>query len=913
MTDTPKIPRLPRQYVDRVTDREEIQDLLSADGARVVIYGLPGMGKTAMAAKIAADAPNSLEVGTVLWADFGRAADAVDVLRSWCQALTADVSGVTGTPQEQLEYLRDRLTEAVSGQDVLFVLDDVGSSPREVKAASECLIDDESCGYLLTTISEGTAEHFESWKGFESFHLQELGDLEAGQVLESYALQRLSLATLDRAEREHLLRLGDGLPLGLMVLGRFLGQGLRSSTLSEMLAKLEGAEALLQGGFGMRLQQGRGGEPASIDTILTARWIDLPPDQKEALQTAAVFREKPHEFGEMAWAGLVAARRSSPEDAEDLAQRFGARLAKAETEAELKRESGKPHDIGSLDAKNDDDLQLVIQAGNRLEPLCEALMDTGLLERRVLGEPSFTMHSLIAAFLRTIPGLDADELERLHGLAGRYYRGWLLGYQEDHAVASPYKAAYRLENRQWLNATLDLCYHGREAGNEDEALLLLTTLFFDAFWWWGELVRYPLCDELLRMWQLAHLGAQATECLRQLHQFNDRYPAINLDLVPPNDPMALPSGYQDDTQVDNFQAVRAAVQSIRDQVLGGVVDDDAKRDRVRLRMLTAIYLGEAHRVIGQLEQADRDYQEALKLLEDLGQGENDGDEQGTADNDEEGKDDSDDWIIPYVYSEVADLDVRVGDPAKALDACDQGVQAAVDDKVLLLDLDDEKNDTDNEVLGWLWLAAGDAYWKAGRLPEAWRSYAWACFHACTAQLWPERVVLYEWPGHIPERKKEFGVDDYTVTCYKLHLATMLDRLGELWTTGRQAEACAGVRLMRETLAGGPDKPSTGPDERGRLEEEAAIRPETAWEDCRDLAWQDTGLAGLALPLIPWERLVDGQYRADQRRAASDLSARLKDIWASSKWTLDSGPGQQGLALDADVTGAAESDMTGEAE
>jgi tetratricopeptide (TPR) repeat protein len=904
--------------VDRVIDREEIQDLLSADGARVVIYGLPGMGKTAMAAKIAAGAQDSLEVGTVLWADFGRAADAVDVLRSWCQALTADVSGVTGTPQEQLEYLRDRLTEAVSGQDVLFVLDDVGSSQGDLDAASECLIDDENCRYLLTTISTGTTDHFQLWSEFESFHLQELGDLEAGQVLERYALDRLSLATLDDADRERLLRLGDGLPLGLMVLGRFLGQGLRHSTLNELLHKLASAEALVQQGeFGTRLHQGRGGEPASIDTILTARWIDLPPDQKEALQTAAVFREKPHEFGEMAWAGLVAARRSSPADAEDLAQRFGARLAKTETEAELKRESGKPHDIGSPDAENDD-LQLVIQAGKRLEPLREALMDTGLLERRVLGEPSFTMHSLIAAFLRTILGLDADELKRLHGLAGRYYRGWLLGYQENHAVASPYKAAYRLENRQWLNATLDVCYHEREAGSEDEALLLLTTLFFDAFWWWGELVSYPLCDELLRMWQLAHLGDKAAECLWQLHQFNDRYPAIDLDLVPPNDPMALPSGYQDDTQVDNFQAVRAAVQSIRDQVLGGVVDDDAKRDRVRFRMLTAIYLGEAHRVIGQLEQADRDYQEALKLLEDLGQGENDGDErdtdeQGADDSDEKGRDDSDDWIIPHVYTEVADLHVRLGDPAKALDACDQGVQAAVDDEMLLLDLDDEKNDTDSEVLGWLWLAAGDAYWKAGRLPEVWRSYAWACFHACTAQLWPERVVLYERPGQIPERKKEFGVDDYTVTCYKLHLATMLDRLGELWTTGRQAEACAGVRLMRETLAGGPDKPSTRPDERGRLEEVAAIRPETAWEDCRDLAWQDTGLAGLALPLIPWERLVDGQDRADQRRAASDLSARLKDIWTSSKWTLDSGPGQQGLSLDVDVTGAVESDMTGEAE
>jgi tetratricopeptide (TPR) repeat protein len=885
VTDKPKIPGLPRQYVDRVADREKIQRLLSVESARVAIYGLPGMGKTAMAAKIAADARDSLVIDRVLWADFGQAADAVDVLRSWCQDVEADVSEVTGTPQEQLGSLRGRLSEAVSSQYVLFVLDDVGSSQADQGAASECLLDDQTCRYLLTTISTGTTDHFQMWSEFDSFHLEELGDREAGQVLERYALDRLSLTTLDAVDRERLLRLGAGLPLGLMVLGRFLGQGLRHSTLGGLLRKLDSAEALVQEGeFGTRLHRGRGGERTSIDTILTARWIDLPPEQKEALQTAAVFREKPHEFGEMAWACILAARRSSPEDAEDLAQRFGQRLATAEAQAELEGKTGMPLDIASLDVADDDDLHVVIRARERVKPLCDALMDTGLLERPVIGEPSYTMHSLIAAFLRTIPGLDPGELKRLHGLAARYYRGWVAGYQEDHAVASPYKAAYRFENRQWLSAMLDLCYHLREADSEDEALLLLTTLYFDAFWWWGELIPYPLCDELLRMWQLAHLGDKATSCLRQLHEFNDKYPAIDLSLVKSDDPLALPSGYQGDMQAADFRAAGDAVQSIRDRVLGGVVDDDAaERDRVRLRMLTAIYLGEANRVTGRFEQADRDYQEALDLLAQLGQGEND----------------SDDWTIPYVYGELADLHVRAGDPAKALDLCDEGVQAAVGDgEVLEKDLDDSESDADHEVLAWLWLVAGDAHWKAGRLPAAWRSYAWACFHGCTFELWPKRVVLYERPGEIPEREMEFCIDDYTVVHYKLQLAVMLDRLGELWTTQRQTEACEGVRIIRQTLAGGPDTSRADPDERGLLDETAAVRPETDWADCRDQAWKDTGLAGLALPLIPWGQLVDAEGHvdhgrvADQRQAASDLISRLRDIWASGKWTLDSGPGRE---------------------
>jgi len=254
--------------------------------------------------------------------------------------------------------------------------------------------------------------------------------------------------------------------------------------------------------------------------------------------------------------------------------------------------------------------------------------------------------------------------------------------------------------------------------------------------------------------------------------------------------------------------------------------------------------------------------------------------------------------------------VGAGDPAQALDACDQGTKAAVGDGEVLQDLDNE--DADHEVLGSLWLAAGDAHWQAGRLPAAWRSYAWACYHACAFELWPERVVLYGRPGTMPERVREFCVDDYTVVNYKQHLAEMLDRLGELWTEGQRAEACAGVRIIRETLAGGPDRPHTDSDGKGRFDEVAALRPEASWAEVRDVAWQDTGLAGLALPLIPWERLADADGRVDpervenQRSAASDLMARLTDIWVSSKWTLGDGPGQRRLPLEANATGAAES-------
>jgi hypothetical protein len=891
VTDITKVPRLPGQYVDRVAERQDIEGRLRARGARVAIYGLPGMGKTAMAAKVAADAPDALGVGKVLWADLGQAADPVAVLRDWCQELDAEVTAVTGPPAEQLAYLRDRLGQAVSGQRVLFVLDDVGSSAADVEAAAACLIDSEDCGYLLTAVSLQTAHLFQMDYDFSGVHVDVLPDPEAGQVLERYAEGKVSLAALSSTDRERLLRLGNGLPLGLMVLGRFLDHGLvKGGRLPSLLRKLDSAEALVeQSEFGARLRAERGRD--SIHTILMARWVELSADEQQALQTAAAFLEKPHEFEEDAWAGVLAARRAAPEGAEDLAQQLGELLVKAEAdepgdepddEADFEEEAEEPDDPDDPDTDDgDDDLALATEAREWLEPLREALVETGLLEQPTLGEPSFSLHSLIAAFLRITPGLGASEpgrpseLERVHGLAARYYRGWLAGYQEDHG-ASPFLSAYRLENHRWQGAMLDLCYHLREAGNEDEAVLTLTTLFLDEFWWWGELVPYQPCDELLRMWELARFGAEAAKTLRVLHRFKDAYPVISLELVPPDEPLVLPAGYQDDTEADNFRKVRDAVQRVRSRVLDvtGVDDSANERDRVRLRMLTAIYLGEAGRVMHEFEQGVQAYDEALKLLAELGQ-----------------EKDADDWNIPYVYAELADLHVRAGDFAQALNACDKGARAEVGDGTgLAEDLDHE--DVNHEVLGWLWLAAGDAHWGAGRLTAAWRSYAWACFHACVFQLWPEREVRYKRPGAVPESHREAGADDYTTALYKVHLGATLDRIAELWTEGNRTEACEGVRIIRETLAGGPDLAG-----KGLLAEVAATRPDAVWADCRDTAWKDTGLFGLALPLIPWERLVDGNgvidddRVTDQRDVARDLAARLRDIWASSKWALSEGPGQ----------------------
>ena len=936
MTD---IPELPREYVDRVKDQQEIGRLLEDPGTRVAIHGLPGVGKTALAAKLAESVRDDLGLDRVLWADLGQEPDPVDVLRRWCQddvlrgwrpELDAEIAGAPATPPELLTYLRARLSEAVSGRRVLFVLDDVGSSAAGHEAAAACLINDDSCRCLVTTISAATAGHLRRVHGFTEYHVDQLEAPEAARVLERYAGGQFSLDRLTPAERAKLLRLGDGLPLGLMVLGRFLDVGLdEGDQLSWLLARLDNAEALVQQpDVAIRLHAA-GAERGSIDAILLARWLALPPEQQVAVQTAAVFREKPHSFEENAWACVLAARQASPPDVEEpageepeapgeLAQRLGGALGLAENNPDFTPETEGTLNVLALarsaahaQVLADEDLKDVVEAVGNLQPLRAALMKTGLLEQPMRGEASFTMHSAIGAFLRTVhllhpdetAPLDRHELMRVHDLAAGYYRGWLGGYQDNHATGSPYAAAYRYENQQWLSATLDLCYHLREAGAESKALIALTTLFFDAFWWWGELVPYPMCEELLRMWQLANTGPEATRCLAELRQFYDNYPALDhLGQVPSTDQKALPRGYQDASTAAAFQAVGQAVVNIREQVLEGVVGDvAAARDHRRLRMVTDIYLGEADRMTGQFARANDNYQEALRLLEELG---------ASAAEEEEA---SDDWFIPYVHCELADLHVRAGDPVQALAACDAGTRAAVGADGALLGETLDDIGAVNEPLGWLWQAAGDAHWQAGRLKEAWSSYAWACFHACTCMFWPQRIVLYEHRGGRPQRVKEWGVDDYTVMFYKLTLKKLLDRLQELWDAQRRDEASAGIRTIRETLDGGLDRP--GPN---LLEGLAATRPDAAWADIEQQAWQDTGLHGLALPLIPWERLTrdDGQIDEacvrDQNDVAAELAERLEMIWSAHKWAPGDGPGQSGLPSSETTADNAETDRAGTA-
>ncbi len=844
-----KIPSPPLQFQDR-GERDLIERLLRTGVERVAAYGLPGVGKTALAAKVAERVRNGqvpLDGGLqgVLWAQFGPAPDAVSVLRRWCQDLGVAVPAVTGDPNEQVGQLRDLLRPALADCSLLLVLDDVGAFEADLAAAEQCFIDvdgnETSCRYLVTTISRQAALHF-AVDIDNVVHVDQLDDEHAGKLLERYADRMITLAALSENDRMRLLQLGGGLPLSLMVLGRLLGDGRGDGdTLRQLLDRLYDAEQQL------RAEVARGGEDRPpIETILLARWNALPGEVQKALQAAAVFRAKPYVFPEAAWAAVLATRRTA---SPDVAETIGEEAAQRQGPAEAS-DSAAGLELTDEPAAR--------QACEEVPGIRRELIRIGLLEQPGPGEQRFTLHYLIAAFLRTSTGIDPDGLKTLHSDAARFYRGWLDGFQESRPGSS-FQGAFRFENWRWLDAMADLCYHLRETGDEERALLLLTTLFFDVFGWAAWYVPDPACEELLRLWNLTPLGSEAAECLQQLRRFMTAYPVIDLERAPPDDPGALPGDY-DKTGRGDFSAVEAAVVAIRKRFLDGPASQDpsAQADLQRLRMNTADFLGESYRYRGQLDQAASCYDEELTLTIELGQ--------------------DDEWAIPYVRAEAAQVQIARGDIEDALATCRQAAAEAVGE-LLPEGLDHE--DIDHEAFASIWRVAADGHWIAGRHAEAWRSHAWACFHACAAQLWPCYTVQHE-----GQARKEFGVSDYTVTFYKEQLARVLDRLGELWASHRREEARDGIRRIRATLRdaqdpGGQDPAGEGPDGL------AKVRPEAVWEECRMVAWKDTTLPE---PLVPWERLPDDRQRDNQRQVATGLAQELKAIWASSRWALEQGPG-----------------------
>jgi transcriptional regulator with XRE-family HTH domain len=200
-------------------------------GTSSILYGLPGIGKTAIAVKLADEEEVQARFSDgILWARFNDAPDVLGILRSWAYILgfsSAEIASLATLPK-----LRRALKDAVRERKLLFVLDDVW----DIDSLLALSFGSVTCSYLITTRFLSLAVNF-AQEGV--LFVPEL-DLAEGQLL--LAQHVPAVVEQYRVQVGELVGVVGGHPLALTLLGHYIYR----QAFSEHPRRIQAALALLQ-------------------------------------------------------------------------------------------------------------------------------------------------------------------------------------------------------------------------------------------------------------------------------------------------------------------------------------------------------------------------------------------------------------------------------------------------------------------------------------------------------------------------------------------------------------------------------------------------------------------------------------------------------------------------------------------
>jgi hypothetical protein len=188
------------------------QKLFACQGRKVlVLVGLPGVGKTALALELANDGEvaNYFPDG-VLWARMGPEANVMTILGIWAAAL--NISRSQTARMTSLEERVEAIRAVIGMRRMLLVIDDAW----DVKAALTLKLGGPNCFHLLTTRLPEMAAHF---AGKEVIQVNELNE-DDGLTLLTQLLPEVAESEPVMA-RELVRAVGD-LPLALIFIANYL-------------------------------------------------------------------------------------------------------------------------------------------------------------------------------------------------------------------------------------------------------------------------------------------------------------------------------------------------------------------------------------------------------------------------------------------------------------------------------------------------------------------------------------------------------------------------------------------------------------------------------------------------------------------------------------------------------------------
>ncbi len=298
-------PLAPDNFVGRDDLLRHLKQRLLSNGNEsvVVLIQVPGVGKTAVAAKLANDEDIIKHFSDgVLWAGLGREPDVLALLGKWATALripTDEIASLT-----RIEDRAKAVHDKIGLRRMLLVVDDAW----QAETALAFQVGGRNCFHLMTTRLANVAASF-AGQGITVVH--ELSEEDGLALLAKLAPE---VVKAEPAMARELVREVGALPQALVIMGKYLWKESRGGQPRRIRAALTRLRKIQER---LKLQQPQpplehhAGLPPSTPLSLMAsiRISDeaLDKEARRVLRVLSVFRPKPNTFSEEAALAVTAA------------------------------------------------------------------------------------------------------------------------------------------------------------------------------------------------------------------------------------------------------------------------------------------------------------------------------------------------------------------------------------------------------------------------------------------------------------------------------------------------------------------------------------------------------------------------------------------------------------------------------
>ncbi|MGD1095919.1 MAG: NB-ARC domain-containing protein [Bryobacteraceae bacterium] len=257
----------------------------------VTVHGLPGVGKTTTAARLAHDPELRRSFEGCLWVSLGQSPDSLAELKAWGRTLGLDIDR-----EKDAKYARARLTAFLGQQRLLIIIDDVWTP----EPAFDLMVGGACCATLVTTRVPEVANAIAPSEQ-DIYHLKVLSEDNSVALLKELAL---SVVALHPVESQELAKELECLPLALQVAGRLLREEQRKGPdglgVTQLLRHLRDPANLLD-------KDAPGGP--KIGALLKKSINVLDPKAQMCFAFLAPCVEKPATFNQQAlnalWLGIA--------------------------------------------------------------------------------------------------------------------------------------------------------------------------------------------------------------------------------------------------------------------------------------------------------------------------------------------------------------------------------------------------------------------------------------------------------------------------------------------------------------------------------------------------------------------------------------------------------------------------------